>query len=199
MRGPSREAEKEGILKEVPQSRKKMDEARIQQEIVLLLQSHGVFCHSVPNEGAGGDRIRASKLVGMGLRAGVADLVVWWPAQCGVRVGYLEVKDERGKQSDRQKAFERKCREAGIPYDLVRSPEEAGELLRRYGKEQIMIEIEKHGQAERIKAVCYRCGCVFTFTESDEETDSDSGKQYVTCPDCAKRFRSPAVRQKEEK
>lgn len=109
-------------------------ESRIQQEIVLYLQAHGIFCHSVPNEGAGGDAIRSSKLVAMGMRAGVADLIVWYPTGTGVRVGYLEIKDRKGKQSPRQKAFEEKCKGAGIPYDLVRSVEEVGELLEREKK-----------------------------------------------------------------
>lgn len=54
-----------------------------------------------------------------------------------------------------------------------------------------MVQVEKHGNIERYKAVCFQCGCVFTFTEADEETDRESGKQYITCPDCGKRFRTP--------
>lgn len=114
--------------------KREKSEARIQQEIVLFLQSQKVFCHSVPNEGAGRDAIRSAKLVATGLRAGVADLVVWWPAPDGIQIGYIEVKDRKGKQSPRQIAFEEKCRGAGIPYDLVRSAEEVGELLRRKRK-----------------------------------------------------------------
>nr|DAI52542.1 MAG TPA: hydrolase [Caudoviricetes sp.] len=44
------------------------------------------------------------------------------------------MKDRKGKQSPRQIAFEEKCRGAGIPYDLVRSAKEVGELLRRKRK-----------------------------------------------------------------
>lgn len=110
---------------------KEKSEARIQQEIVLYLQAHGIFCHSVPNEGAGGDALRSSRLVAMGMRAGVADLVVWYPTPMGVEVGYLEIKDRKGKQSAKQMAFEEKCKVAGIPYNLVRSTEEVGELLKR--------------------------------------------------------------------
>jgi hypothetical protein len=61
------------------------------------------------------------QMVSMGLRPGVADLVVWWPAVGGVEVGYVEVKTETGKQSDRQRRFQERCEEAGVPYMVVRS------------------------------------------------------------------------------
>lgn len=108
---------------------KEKSESRIQQEIVLYLQAHGIFCHSVPNEGAGGDALRSSKLVAMGMRAGVADLVVWYPSKSGVEIGYIEVKDRKGKQSQRQMAFEEKCKASGISYSLVRSVQDVEEIL----------------------------------------------------------------------
>lgn len=54
-----------------------------------------------------------------------------------------------------------------------------------------MIQVEKHGSVERFKAVCFGCGCVFTFTESDTELNKDNEKLYLTCPDCGKKFRAP--------
>lgn len=54
-----------------------------------------------------------------------------------------------------------------------------------------MIQVEKHGNTQRLKAVCISCWCVFTFTESDAERDKDNDKLYLICPDCGKRFRAP--------
>nr|DAI52541.1 MAG TPA: Transcription initiation factor IIE, alpha FINGER, Transcription [Caudoviricetes sp.] len=61
-----------------------------------------------------------------------------------------------------------------------------------------MLQVEKHGTAPRRKAVCFQCGCVFTYTEADEETDRENGKQYITCPDCGKRFRTPPVKSESQ-
>lgn len=111
-------------------------EARIQQEIVLYLQSVGIFVHSVPNEGAGKGRdgmMRTMQLVSMGLKKGVADLVVWWPRKegdgAGYEVGYLEIKTPTGSQSQAQKAFELRCRKGGIRYDLARSVDDVKKLV----------------------------------------------------------------------
>ena len=97
-------------------------EDRIQAEIVKYLRSHGTWCHSCPNEGAGaGGAIRTAQLITTGLFPGVGDLIVWWNTPDGVRIGYLEVKTKTGRQSDRQKHFQDMCEEHGIPYHLVRS------------------------------------------------------------------------------
>lgn len=102
-----------------------VSEAQIQAETVQLLQKAGIFCHSVPNEGAGSDMIRTTQLIALGLRKGVADLVVWWPDG----IGYLEMKRPGGVQSKEQQAFERKCREYGVAYDLAHSIEEVEAIL----------------------------------------------------------------------
>ena len=109
--------------KQVPKS--KNAEAVIQAEVVQLLQKSGIFCHSVPNEGAGTDMIRMTRLIALGLRKGVADLVVWWPDG----IGYLEMKKPGGTQSQEQKIFEMKCREYGVAYDLAHSIEEVESLI----------------------------------------------------------------------
>ncbi len=108
---------------------KEKSEARIQQEIVQFLQSENIFCHSVPNEAGGRSMIAQSQLVAMGLRSGVADLVVWWPDG----IGYVEVKDRKGKQSKRQIVFEQKCKDHGIDYRLVRSVEDVRAILKEKG------------------------------------------------------------------
>ena len=99
-----------------------MLESRIQSEIVKALREAGFFCHSVPNEQAHGNAIHTGQMVAMGLYPGVADLVVWLGSG---KVAYLEVKNEKGRQSERQVAFEKRCLDAGYPYIVVRSSAEA--------------------------------------------------------------------------
>ena len=99
-----------------------MLESRIQADIVKALREAGYFCHSVPNEQAHGNAVHTGQMVAMGLYPGVADLVVWLGSG---RVAYLEVKNEKGKQSERQIAFASRCSDAGYPYRVVRSAAEA--------------------------------------------------------------------------
>ena len=109
-------------------------EAHIQADIVKYLRSQGIFTHSVPNEGAGRDgAIRTAQLITTGLYPGVGDLIVWWTQGNRTVVGYLEVKTATGRQSDRQKRFEEKCAEKGIPYHVVRSVEDVKEYMTKEG------------------------------------------------------------------
>jgi hypothetical protein len=97
-----------------------ISEAMIQADICKYLQSKKIFHHSVPNEGAGagsGAAMRTMQLITMGLKPGVADLIVWWPWG----IGYVEVKTPVGVQSEAQKKFQARCIDHGIPYILVRS------------------------------------------------------------------------------
>lgn len=108
------------------------DELKIQQTCYLWLNSMGVFCHSIPNEADGRSMVAQQMLINAGLRPGVADMLVWWPRKNGgVRLGYLEFKTRTGKQSERQKVFEEKCKEKGIPYDLARSLEDVQQIMAR--------------------------------------------------------------------
>ena len=100
-------------------------ESHIQADIVRFLRGRGIFCHSVPNEGAGRDgAIRTAQLITTGLYPGVGDLVVWWNTAGGVRIGYLEVKTATGRQSERQRRFQEICENNNIPYAVVRSVED---------------------------------------------------------------------------
>lgn len=112
-------------------------ESKIQAEIVEYLSGQGIFCHSVPNEGAGKDKLRTMQMITMGLRPGTADLVVWFPSG---EIGYLEVKTETGKLSDNQRRFKRRCMEHGVFYAVVRSVEDVRMVLESRG------EIEKEGE-----------------------------------------------------
>lgn len=102
-----------------------MLENKIQAECFALLNRHGIFAHSVPNEGGGRSAVMQGQLVAMGLRKGVADMVVWWSSG----IGYVEFKTSKGKQSEAQKTFERLCHERGISYDIVRSVDDMEKLI----------------------------------------------------------------------
>ena len=107
------------------------DELKIQAQCFRYLRSIGIFCHSIPNEADGRSVIAQQQLMAAGLTPGVADMLVWWPGKNSdeVELGYLELKTAKGKQSEYQKTFERKCHEAGIRYDLVRSLDELKDLV----------------------------------------------------------------------
>lgn len=104
----------------------KITEAKIQAEIVEYLSTQGIFCHSVPNEGAGADKLRTMRMITMGLRPGAADLVVWFPQR---EIGYLEVKTETGQLSENQRRFKKRCEENGVFYAVVRNVEDVQEIL----------------------------------------------------------------------
>lgn len=108
-----------------------MKEEKIQADICQYLSLRNIFYHSVPNEAPGRNKIRAMQMVTMGLRSGVADLVVWFPAVDGVEIGYLEVKTETGSLSKSQKTFKNRCFKKGIYYEVVRSVEDVKRLLKK--------------------------------------------------------------------
>ena len=110
-------------------------EARIQQEICIWLKNNygtklnnpqcAIF--SVPNEGKNAKE-QASKIA-TGLMSGVSDLIVLLP---GMRVLFVEVKDARGTQKPKQKAFERIVTALGFPYYLVRSLEDFQKIIEKH-------------------------------------------------------------------
>ena len=101
-------------------------EDHIQYAICQYLQLRGIYFHSVPNEAAGNNPRRQSHLISLGLRAGVADMVVFYPAGT---VTYLEVKSATGRQSDKQRSFQQHCTDHGIEYHVVRSVEDVCKVL----------------------------------------------------------------------
>ncbi len=106
-----------------------MSEAKIQADIVQYLQTRGVYFFSVPNEAAGRDAaIRMARLKAMGLRSGVSDMVLIFPGQ----VVFVEVKDEKGKQSDNQRRFQDKVNELGFDYFLVKSVEDVEKVVDKF-------------------------------------------------------------------
>jgi alkylation response protein AidB-like acyl-CoA dehydrogenase len=107
-----------------------MQENRFQAEVVQYLQSIGLFFFSVPNEAGGkGAMIRMARLKAMGLRSGVADLVVLIPRGKAV---FLELKTDKGKQSEAQVRFQEKVESLGFSYFLCRNLKEVVDTFSIY-------------------------------------------------------------------
>jgi hypothetical protein len=98
-----------------------MKEANVQKHLVsylyATLPSDALIIH-IPN-GLGKISMRAGvQAKAMGLMAGVADLMVLLP---GPKCIFIEVKNEKGRQSPAQKAFEANATALGFVYIVARS------------------------------------------------------------------------------
>ena len=101
-------------------------EDKIQQEIIIFFRNNYCLKHhkpryqlfSVPNGGTR-NKIEAIKLKSTGLLSGVSDLIVIMD-----RIIFIEVKTETGRQSPKQKDFEKIVKDLGYEYYLVRSLDE---------------------------------------------------------------------------
>ena len=97
-------------------------EAKIQQEIIEWYRANhykkGVI-FSVPNERTGG-YVAMKPLLLTGLLSGVSDLIV---VESG-RVLFIEVKNEKGKQSAKQIKFQMNVENLNHIYHLVRTLED---------------------------------------------------------------------------
>jgi hypothetical protein len=112
-------------------------EADIQIQVVeylsLLAAQCGFLIFAVSNEAmgeakSGGGFARMARLKKMGMRPGVADLVIIKDS----RAYFLEMKKPGGKQSENQKAFEIDAMKAGSWYAIAFSFSEAIERLKRW-------------------------------------------------------------------
>lgn len=79
----------------------------------------------VPNGGSR-NKHEGSTLKTMGVLAGVSDLIVIIPN----KTIYIEVKDEKGNQSDKQIEFETLVKSLGFDYYLVRNLEQFQSVIR---------------------------------------------------------------------
>jgi len=108
-------------------NRRSTPEADTQRAIVLALRfalPRDAIVHHAANEIAAGDRrgqIRQSILVGMGVHAGFADLIVI----SGGRVLFLEVKSETGRLRKSQEVFRDTVCAQGFGWAQVRSVDDA--------------------------------------------------------------------------
>lgn len=109
----------------------KHEESAIQAAIVSALSLAGIYCFMVGNDAAGKTTAaRASRLKAMGLRAGVADLVIMGPDG---RAHFLEIKTATGRLSPAQVAFRDLCVKRNWTYCVARSVAEAMEIVKELG------------------------------------------------------------------
>ena len=106
-----------------------MSEDQLQQQIIIWFkneyQMHGKgLIFSVPN---GGSRnlLEAKKLKQTGAMAGVSDLIVLLPSKCL----FIELKTEKGTQSEVQKIFEERVKNLNFDYFIIRSLEDFKTLI----------------------------------------------------------------------
>lgn len=81
---------------------------------------------SVANELAGSNKIAMMQAKATGLVAGVSDLIVITPSG---KLLFIELKTEKGVQSQVQKDFEQRVTALGFAYHLIRSLTEFKSLL----------------------------------------------------------------------
>ena len=95
-------------------------EHNIQVAIVNYLRLNKIFCFAVPN---GGQRnvIVGRKLKDEGALAGVADLIILENGTCR----FVEIKQDKGRQSESQKFFEQNVKECNMKYEVWRSIDDA--------------------------------------------------------------------------
>ncbi|MCP4159848.1 MAG: VRR-NUC domain-containing protein [Deltaproteobacteria bacterium] len=107
-------------------------EAKVQQEMVVWFRNNyqrkGVdkgIIFSVPNERAGGYMAMKDLLL-TGLLSGVSDLIVVLKG----KVLFVEVKNEKGKQSPKQILFQKQVENLGFKYYLVRNLEDFKKVIK---------------------------------------------------------------------
>jgi hypothetical protein len=111
-----------------------MNENIIQQQIYLwfnnnyCLKSHKNRCmiFSVPNDSI--NAIETKRKINTGLLKGASDLIVVLPN----KILFVEIKTEKGIQSENQKNFQKRIEVLGYEYHLIRSLEQFQKLI--YGK-----------------------------------------------------------------
>lgn len=97
-------------------------EDKIQQEIVIWFRNNNLgsenIIFSVPNSGK--NIVEQLRKKATGLLPGASDLICLY----NKKIYFVEVKDDKGKQSDNQKTFETIIKNNGFKYILVRSLDE---------------------------------------------------------------------------
>lgn len=96
-------------------------EFTIQVEIVDYCRKNNIICFSVPNEATRNN----SKYIKSGVLAGVSDLICINNGE----VLFIELKDYKGKQSEKQKEFENSIILQGLKYFLVRTLDEFKKIV----------------------------------------------------------------------
>ncbi len=113
----------------------KHDEADIQTEFfkevsLFFPKIPEKLLFAVPNGGSR-NKIEAANMKRQGVKRGVADVILLVPKK-GFASLLLEFKTGKGKQSEEQKEFQRQAEACRSKYVVVRSVENAIEVVRRY-------------------------------------------------------------------
>lgn len=111
-----------------------MSESKIQAECYKWFNNSYCLKHhsprgmmfSVPNEIAGINKIAMMQAKAIGLTAGVSDTIVMLP---NGKLFFVEFKDEKGRQSEKQKEFETIVTNLGYKYLLIRDFETFKKLI----------------------------------------------------------------------
>lgn len=105
-----------------------MTEDQLQQQIVIDFRNRNLkndnLIFSVPNGGSR-NQIEAMKLKKTGTLAGVSDLIIILRN----RIIFLELKTEKGIQSEVQKNFQNKVEALGFEYLLIRNLKQYENLM----------------------------------------------------------------------
>ena len=102
-------------------------EARIQQEIVMFFNNEypelrGCLCYN-NNNSAGGLRGKINKF--LGVVKGRSDMVLYYKSFSVM----IELKTEKGRQSDHQRDWQYLMKQQGFEYYIIRSLDEFKELI----------------------------------------------------------------------
>ena len=119
---PSRTHEIVTKLTTKPKRRTQGQEAKEQKRFVTWARSRGLEVQHQNN--GSGSKARRVHLHAMGCTAGAADLLVF---DCRLA---LEFKSPTGRQSDAQKAWQKRIEALGWTYCVVRSAEQAVDLVK---------------------------------------------------------------------
>ena len=111
--------------------RRVVSEHTLQVQVLEIIAYKGkrTYAFAIPNAGARG-LATAARMKAEGLTAGVADLCVMLP---GGKVGWLELKAAKGRQSPAQVAFEDICEVLGHPYATAHTLDGAITVLKQWG------------------------------------------------------------------
>lgn len=112
-------------------------ENQIQRDVLDYLNAVGVISAHVPNGAvlAGSAQQRAIQMNSLkrnGFRSGFPDLILM-DRKHQARVGFFEVKADKGKLSEKQIYWQFEFEQMGIPWALVRSVDDAENSLREWG------------------------------------------------------------------
>lgn len=104
-----------------------MNEHQIQAQIVAYFNAtypnHRKCLFHVQQKAS--NALEGARFKTLGVTAGVSDLILIAPNQ----VYFIELKDDKGKQSDHQKAFQQQAESLGHNYRIIRSLSEFQALL----------------------------------------------------------------------